>query len=83
MTKDSIDTTGLQPAAEAEENLFDVWLDPIDHAVRDRARYFHLRADQERAPTVLAHDPPPTETGVKPRNRDRRLGFGFIQGISA
>ncbi len=40
MMNDSIDTTGFQPDASADELLFDSWFDPIEHAVRDRVRSF-------------------------------------------
>jgi len=40
MMNDSIDTTGFQPDAAADELLFDSWFDPIEHAVRDRVRSF-------------------------------------------
>jgi hypothetical protein len=40
MTNDSIGTNGFQPDAAADERLFDSWFDPIEHAVRDRVRFF-------------------------------------------
>ena len=54
MTNDSIDTTGFQPAAAADEHLFDRWFDPIEHAVRDRVRSFIGELIEGELSAVLA-----------------------------
>jgi transposase-like protein len=54
MTNDSIDTIGFQPAAAADEHLFDSWFDPIEHAVRDRVRSFIGELIEGELSAVLA-----------------------------
>ena len=54
MTNDSIDTTGFQPDAAADEHLFDSWFDPIENAVRDRVRCFIEELIEGELSAVLA-----------------------------
>ena len=54
MTSDSIDTTGVQLDAAADERLFDGWFDPIESAVRDRVRSFIEELIEGELAAVLA-----------------------------
>jgi transposase-like protein len=54
MTSDSICSTELQPAAAADESLFDNWFDPIESAVRDRVRSFIEELIEGELEAVLA-----------------------------